>query len=89
MLDFRYQWCFIFIQFKAMPFWLCFFGTVEYIHVSLLVESSPYVCCRFAMCLDECDDMDSGDVCLYFCFNCIVCCTLHCFFHCLIDINGV
>lgn len=53
-----------------MPFSLCFFGTVEYIHVSLLVESSLYVCCSFAMCLDEFNDLDSdhGDVCLYFPF---------------------
>ena len=27
-----------------------FFGTVEYILVSVLVEFGPYVCCSFAMC---------------------------------------
>lgn len=47
-----------------------FFGTVEYILVSVLVEFSHYVCYSFAMCLDEFNDMDSdhGDVCLYISF---------------------
>jgi len=67
-----------------MPVWLCFFfGTVEYIHVSVLVGFSPYICCSFTMCLDEFNDMDSdlGDVCLYFFFIAVfaVLCTVSSF----------
>ena len=51
-------------------FFFPFLGAVEYIHVSLLVKFSIYVCRSFAMCPDELNDMDSdrGHVGLYFSF---------------------